>query len=97
MTVGPDGRRLAKRDGALKLATLREAGVDPKHLVGWLARSCGWTDEVIPSTPHDWLGRFDLSSLPRTPWTIPADLLVTKDSPKSHGSGNPGKGIAPDG
>ncbi len=26
LTVGPDGRRLAKRDGSIKLSSLREAG-----------------------------------------------------------------------
>ena len=29
LAVGPDGRRLAKRDGSIKLATLREAGRRP--------------------------------------------------------------------
>ena len=49
LAVDADGRRLAKRDGSLKLATLREAGVDPRLLVGSLIRSCGWSDRVIPS------------------------------------------------
>lgn len=67
LVVGPDGRRLAKRDGSIKLATLRESGVDPRRLVGWAARSCGWTDRVEPSAPADWIGRFDPATIPPDP------------------------------
>ena len=72
LTIGPDGRRLAKRDGALKLATLRVAGADPRHLIGLLARSCGWSDRVEQSSPADWLGRFRLAAIPTQAWIIPA-------------------------
>ncbi len=64
------GRRLAKRDGSLKLATLRETGVDPRRLVGVLAHSCGWAERVVDSSPSDWLGRFDLGRLPKHPWSL---------------------------
>jgi glutamyl-tRNA synthetase len=75
LAVGPDGRRLAKRDGAIKLAALRAAGVDPRVLVGRLARSCGWADVAVPSSPRDWVGRVDLAALPREPWVVtPAEL-----------------------
>ncbi len=76
LALGPDGRRLAKRDGALKLATLRAAGDDPRRLVGVLARSCGWSAAVEPSTPADWLGRFDLASIPAEPWAITPAVLA---------------------
>ena len=75
LAVAADGRRLAKRDGAPKLATLRESGVDPRRLVGLLARSCGWSDQIEPSAPADWLARFDLAALPAAPWAVtPAEL-----------------------
>jgi glutamyl-tRNA synthetase len=70
LVVGPDGRRLAKRDGSIKLATLRESGVDPRRLVGSLAQSCGWSDEVIPSSPSDWIGRFDWATIPHRTVTV---------------------------
>ncbi|WP_337173462.1 tRNA glutamyl-Q(34) synthetase GluQRS [Paludisphaera sp.] len=69
LVLGPDGRRLAKRDGSIKLATLRERGLDPRRLVGLLARSCGLADESIDSAPADWIDAFDLARLPREPWT----------------------------
>ena len=75
LAVDPDGRRLAKRDGSLKLATLREAGVDPDRLIGRLAHSCGWSDRVEPAPPAAWLGRFDLEALPRTPWVVTHQAL----------------------
>jgi glutamyl-tRNA synthetase len=70
-----EGRRLAKRDGAIKLATLREGGADPRRLVGLLARSCGWSGRIESSRPGDWLGRFDLDRIPREPWRLTADDL----------------------
>jgi glutamyl-tRNA synthetase len=76
LAVGPDGRRLAKRDGSLRLATLRESGSDPARLVGWLARSCGWSDRIEPSAPDAWLARFDLAAIPRGPWIVSPSSLV---------------------
>jgi glutamyl-tRNA synthetase len=73
LVVGPDGRRLAKRDGSIKLSTLRERGVDPRRLVGALARSCGWTGRVEPSDPIDWVDRYDPDSLPAVPCVMDLD------------------------
>ena len=82
LALGEDGRRLAKRDGSLKLATLRERGVDARVLVGSLIRSCGWSDAVIPSMPQDWVGRVDPASLSRACWTVSSGWLesLEKDS-----------------
>ena len=68
LVVGPDGRRLAKRDGSIKLSTLREQGVDPRCLVGALAQSCNWSSAFVPSVPSDWIGCFDATGLPENPW-----------------------------
>jgi glutamyl-tRNA synthetase len=76
LAVGPDGRRLAKREGSIKLATLRDAGVEPRRLVGWLARSCGWADRVVASSPLDWVARFDLARLPKAPWIVTRAALA---------------------
>jgi glutamyl-tRNA synthetase len=72
LVIGPDGRRLAKRDQSVKLASLRDSGVDPRRLVGLLAQSCGWASELVPSRPDAWIGRFDLSTIPDRPWMFPS-------------------------
>jgi glutamyl-tRNA synthetase len=76
LAIGPDGRRLAKRDGSIKLTALRAAGVDPRWLIGWLARSCGWSVRTEPSMPHDWVGRFRLDSVPRQSWVVKTDSVA---------------------
>ena len=69
LAVTPDGRRLAKRDGSIKLATLREQGVDPQaaRRHRWSSRAAG-RKRVVPSWPADWIARFDPRSLSREPW-----------------------------
>jgi glutamyl-tRNA synthetase len=76
LVVGPDGRRLAKREGSIKLATLREQGVDPRRLIGWLARSYGWSEEVESSKAADWIGRFDLATIPAEPCVLAPDAWL---------------------
>ncbi|WP_254054090.1 tRNA glutamyl-Q(34) synthetase GluQRS [Singulisphaera sp. GP187] len=90
LTIGPDGRRLAKRDGSFKLSTLRDAGVDPTHLVGQFALSCGWTDKVVPSTPRDWIERFALSALPPSPWIVTPETIEGATTPARATKGEPG-------
>jgi glutamyl-tRNA synthetase len=81
LVVEPDGRRLAKRDQSIKLATIRDRGVDPRRLVGWLARSCGWSAEIEPSRPADWIDRFDWRTIPRGPAVLTqGDLAGLSDS-----------------
>lgn len=75
LVVGPDGRRLAKRHGDTRLSAMRAAGVRPEMLVGLLAWSCGWLDEVHPVTPRELLPRFDLRAIPREPFVLTAEAL----------------------
>lgn len=70
LVVDEAGRRLAKRDGAIKLSALREKGMDPRVLIGLLAQSCGWSDRIEPTRPEDWLERFSFETIPRTPWRL---------------------------
>ena len=75
LAVGPDGRRLAKRDGSLKLATLRESGADPRSLVAWLATSLGLSETWTPSAPADWVGRFRPNLVPPGPWVVAPEAV----------------------
>lgn len=72
LVIDADGRRLAKRSGALALAALRARGVDPRAIVAWAARSSG---QEAPErlTPAELLPRFDLARLPRTALRLAGD------------------------
>jgi glutamyl-tRNA synthetase len=76
LVVGEDGRRLAKRHGDTRLATLREAGVRPEKLIGLLAWSCGWLEHPEPITPAELLREFSFERIPKRPFVLRADLLV---------------------
>lgn len=75
LVVGPDGRRLAKRHGDTRLATLRDEGVAPERLVGLLAWSSGLLAEPRPIRASDLLGDFDLAKLPRQPFVFSEEQL----------------------
>jgi len=81
LAVGPEGRKLAKREGSLKLATLRERGVEPRRLVAELIRSCGQTGLLADASPWEWVDRFELHRLPREPWVVRPDWLASLLSP----------------
>lgn len=63
LAVNIAGQRLAKRDGAVTLAELREQGVD---VFGLIAGSLG----LDGSTPAELLTTFDPASLPTEPWVF---------------------------
>ncbi len=67
---GPDGRRLAKRHGDTRLATLREAGVRAERLVGLLAWSCGLIEQAGADSAARLVTAFELAKLPREPWVF---------------------------
>jgi glutamyl-tRNA synthetase len=75
LVIGPDGRRLAKRHGDTRLSALRQAGVRPESLLGLLAYSCGWQEEIEPITARELLSLFRLASIPREPFVLTADML----------------------
>jgi glutamyl-tRNA synthetase len=66
------GRRMAKRDGDMALAQLRETGVDPRRIIGLLASSAGLVDEARAFSPRDLLGEFDVHAINR------ADFVITE-------------------
>jgi glutamyl-tRNA synthetase len=70
LVVGADGRRLAKRHGDTRLATLRAAGVSAEKLIGLLAWSCGLLDSPRTITARDLLPTFNMQKLPKQPWTF---------------------------
>jgi glutamyl-tRNA synthetase len=80
LVVGPDGRRLAKRHGDTRLATLRTAGIGPERLLGLLAWSCGWLDRIEPISARDLLPLFRLDRMPREPFVLTPELLALRET-----------------
>lgn len=68
LVLGPSGARLAKRDGAVTLAELRERGVEPQRVLAALAASLGLASAGERVTSARLLDRFDPAALPRQPW-----------------------------
>ena len=67
LVIGSDGRRLAKRHGDTRIATLRDNGVPAERVIGLLAHISGWAEEGEELSAADLLSRFDMSKLPREP------------------------------
>jgi len=70
LVVGPDGKRLAKRHGDTRVSRYREQGVRPEEILGRLAASCGWAERGERVSLRALLGRFDLSTIPSSPFMV---------------------------
>lgn len=68
LVLGPDGKRLAKRDDSLKLATLRERGADPRRLIAELAGSLRMVGGEPERGAISWVGKLDLARVPHECW-----------------------------
>jgi glutamyl-tRNA synthetase len=66
LVLGPDGKRLAKREGAFALAELREGGVPAERVLGLLAHWSG-LGEGAPVRAVELIERFSLERIPRQP------------------------------
>jgi glutamyl-tRNA synthetase len=75
LVVGPDGRRLAKRHGDTRLATLRDSGVSAQALLGLLGWSCGWLDRITPVRAAELVPLFRLETIPPQPFVLTPELL----------------------
>jgi glutamyl-tRNA synthetase len=75
MVTGPDGGRLAKRDGPATVRELREGGVAPGAIVGRLAAGLGLVDEES-AMGSDKLAKILANtsiSFAMRPWTVPPE------------------------
>ena len=77
LALNADGRRLAKRDGAVTLTDLAPLGWTPARVLGLLAGSLGLAEPGEPVVAADLLPRFDPARLLREPWVVRPEDLVT--------------------
>ena len=74
LVVGPDGRRLAKRHGDARIATLRKNGVRAEHIIGCLAR---WSGMPVEGTaqPRELISQWDWRRVSRERVVLTAERL----------------------
>lgn len=69
------GERLAKRHQSLALAALREAGVKPEAVSGYLGFLAGCLDRQERAAPHELLANFKLASLAPKSLRVPFNIF----------------------
>lgn len=69
LVLGPEGKRLAKRDGAVTLPQLLTAGYSAEAVLSMLGASLGLNGPEEPVTVGQMCERFDPLALSREPWT----------------------------
>jgi glutamyl-tRNA synthetase len=72
LVVGPDGKRLAKRHGDARIASLRDAGVTADRVIAALAR---WSNLPALGTPRELVAHWDWLRVPRARVVLTQELL----------------------
>jgi glutamyl-tRNA synthetase len=76
LMINARGEKLSKRDGGLTLRSLREAGISPEAVAGYLAYSLGLLDRPEPCRPADLVPAFAWERIGRADWVLPEDLAA---------------------
>jgi glutamyl-tRNA synthetase len=74
LVINAAGEKLSKRDEGLTLAALRDEGVSPGALCGYLGFSLGLNKASELLTPLALIERFAWDRVPPGPWALPDDL-----------------------
>jgi glutamyl-tRNA synthetase len=75
LALNRDGKRLAKRDGAVTLRDLAALGIGPERVLAAIADSLGIPTGGTATTAEQILARFDVDRMPLEPWVVgPEDL-----------------------
>ncbi|HWM90844.1 MAG TPA: tRNA glutamyl-Q(34) synthetase GluQRS [Thermoanaerobaculia bacterium] len=74
LVVNAQGEKLSKRDAGLTLRSLREAGVRPEALAGWLGWSLGILDRAEPCPAAELVLLFAWEKVRRETWVLPPDF-----------------------
>lgn len=69
------GEKLSKRDAALTLRSLRDAGIAAAQVVGYLAFSLGLLDRPLACSPEELVRGFRWSAIRRDELVLPGDLV----------------------
>lgn len=79
LLLNEKGERLAKRHHSLSLAAMRNAGISPESIIGFLAAlaQCATPFSYHPMRPEELLGKLRLDDLPKKDIVISAAMLRT--------------------
>lgn len=83
LLVNPDGRRLSKRRKDVDLGQLRQQGVSPKAVVGYLAWRAGLLDAPQRITPAELVSGFSFRALPPGPVVVEENWLERMEAPRA--------------
>ncbi len=70
------GERLAKRHQSMELRALREQGISPRAVAGYLADLAGLLPQAGPATPAELLPFFSWERIPRHPVFLPPQIMT---------------------
>lgn len=76
LLVNAKGEKLSKRDAAPTVRALRERGVAPEAVIGWLAHQLGQTESASPTAAHELASRWDWSRVRQKPIVVPGPLVI---------------------
>ncbi|GAB5537371.1 MAG: tRNA glutamyl-Q(34) synthetase GluQRS [Rubricoccaceae bacterium] len=77
LLVNTEGEKLSKRDAAPTIRALRQRGVAPETVVGWLAHQLGQTDSASSLTALELADRWDWKSVRPEPIAVHDELATT--------------------
>lgn len=67
LLIDANGYRLSKRQQALSIAALKENGIKPEAIIGYLAYKANLIDDLQPIKAAELISYFDITKLPITP------------------------------
>lgn len=77
LMVGPDGRRLAKRHGDTRIVALKDLGVSPAAIVGYLAWTAGLLPEPSATTAANLVDTFSWDLNRQSTKVVHDDVVAT--------------------
>lgn len=74
LLLGEDGARLSKRHGDLSIAALRQQGITPAAIIGYLGWQAGLLPELRPLAAQELIAAFHVERIKKDPVIIPGNL-----------------------
>jgi glutamyl-tRNA synthetase len=76
LVLGPDGARLSKRHGAIGVRALRQRGLAPERVIGFLGASLGLCDRDARPRAAELVPAWDPARLPTTPTIVDPEQIM---------------------